>query len=136
MDLVTYDDYDKISQEVRRYCAQKYLALAEALQPYVSGELGDITPGHATAYINLVKELGRLYQVQKPPRDPEAMIPASKVQALLQAAEARIESAAAAAAAEAEARVRKEIAAQSAGDLAVARSQVLSRLEQIRPGGG
>lgn len=136
MDLVAYDDYDQISEHVRRYCAQKYLALGEALQPYINGDMGDITPGHATAYINLLKELGRLYQVQKPPRDPEAMIPASKVQALLHEAALSAERQVQAAAAAAEDRVRKEIAAQSAGDLELARSQVLSRLEQIRPGRG
>lgn len=136
MDLVTYDDYDQISEQVRRYCAQKYLALAEALHPYVSGEHGDITPGHAGAYINLIKELGRLYKVQSAPRDPEAMIPASKVQALLQEAALSAERQVQAAVAAAEDRVRKEIAAQSEGDLDLARSQVLSRLEQIRPGRG
>lgn len=136
MDLVTYDDYDKISQEVRRYCAQKYLALAEALQPYISGELGDITPGHATAYINLIKELGRLYKVQAPPRDPEAMIPASKVQQLLQEAALTAERAVQAAVADTEARIRREIAAQSEGDLELARREVLARLEQVRPGRG
>lgn len=135
MDLVTYDDYDKISQEVRRYCAQKYVALAETLLPYVNGDMGEITPGHAAAYINLVKELGRLYGAQKPPRDPEAMIPASKVQALMAAAAQSTEQQIQAAVAEAEARIRREIAAQSADDMEQARKAVLSRLEQVKPGG-
>lgn len=132
MDLVTYDDYDKISEQVRRYCAQRYVQLADQLQPYVSGELGDILPGHATAYITCLKELGRLYGTHKPPRDPEAMIPASKVQALLQAAEARIEQAVAEAVAATEIQVRAELAARSDLDMELARTQVLERLSKIK----
>lgn len=131
MDLVTYDDYDKISVEVRRYCAQKLVALEAALHPYVDGEMGDITPAHAAAYTTLIKELGRLYNVHKPPRDPEAMIPASKVAALLSAAEARIEAAVADAVAETEARILRELEARGAGDVAQARSQVLEKLKQL-----
>lgn len=131
MDLVTYDDYDKISVEVRRFCAQKLVALEAALHPYINGDFGDITPGHATAYTSLIKELGRLYNVHKPPRDPEAMIPASKVAALLAAAEARIERAVADAVAETEVRIRRELEARGAGDVAQARSQVLEKLKQI-----
>lgn len=132
MDLVTYDDYDKISQEVRRYCAQKLVALEANLIGYVNGEYGDPTPGHITAYTNLIKELGRLYKVQAAPRDPEAMIPASKVQQLLEAANTRQEQAVAAAVAEAEARIMRQLAAQSAGDMEQARTQVLARLQQVK----
>lgn len=132
MDLVTYDDYDKISQEVRRYCAQKLVTLADNLQPYINGDYGDITPGHASAYIAVIKELGRLYRAQAAPRDPEAMIPASKVAALLAAAEARIEAAVTQAVAETEQRVARELAAREHGDLEQARTAVLARLDQLQ----
>lgn len=132
MDLVTYDDYDKISERVRQYCAQKYVQLADTLQPYINGETGDILPGHATAYITCLKELGRLYNVHKPPRDPEAMIPASKVQQLLAAAEARIEAAVADAVAATEAQVRAELEARSSLNMELARTQVLQRLGQVK----
>lgn len=132
MDLVTYDDYDKISAEVRRYCAQKLVALEAQLVNYVNGDMGDIQPGHAGAYINLIKELGRLYRAQAAPRDPEAMIPASKVAALLAAAEARQEQAIAAAVTEAETRIRGELAARAADDVQQARTQVLARLNQLQ----
>lgn len=131
MDLVTYDDYDKISMEVRRYCAQKLITLEADLVPYVNGDLGDITPGHLTAYINLIKELGRLYRAQAAPRDPEAMIPAGKVAQLLQAAEARIEAAVAEAVAATEARVAQELAARDSSDMNQARNQVMTRLSQL-----
>lgn len=132
MDLITYDDYDKISEQVRRYCAQRYAQLADTLQPYVSGDMGDILPGHATAYITCLKELGRLYGAQKPPRDPEAMIPASKVQALLEAATARQDQAVAEAVAAAEARVRGELEARSSHNMELARMQVLEKLAGIK----
>jgi hypothetical protein len=135
MDLVTYDDYDKISEKVRQYCAQKYVALLDSLQPYINGDLGDITPGHAAAYINVVKELGRLYGAQKPPRDPEAMIPATKVAALLAAAEARQEERVAAAVAETEQRLRRELEARHHSDGQHARTQVLEKLSQVRKQG-
>lgn len=132
MDLVTYDDYDKISAEVRRYCAQKLMSLEATLVSYVNGDLGDAQPGHVTAYINLIKELGRLYKAQAAPRDPEAMIPASKVQALLAAAEARIEQAVADAVAHTEARMRLQIQAAQDSDMVQARNQVMARLEQLQ----
>jgi hypothetical protein len=131
MDLVTYDDYDKITERVRQYCAQKYVSMIESLTPYINGDMGDITPGHAAAYINLVKELGRLYGAQKPPRDPEAMIPASKVAALLAATEARQEQAIEQAVADAEARLRAELETRNAGAVQHARTQVLQRLGQV-----
>lgn len=133
MDLVTYDDYDQISERVRQYCAQKYVALEAVLVSYVNGDMGDVQPGHATAYINLLKELGRLYRAQAAPRDPEAMIPATKVAALLEAAAARQEQAVAAAVAEAESRVRRELDAAAAGDAALARAAVQERLKQLSP---
>lgn len=134
MNLVTYDDYDRVSEQVRQYCAQKYMLLEQALQPYINGDMGDIQPGHATAYITLLKELGRLYRAQAVPRDPEAMIPASKVQQLLDAAAQRQEQAVAEAVAEAEARIMRQLAAQSAGDVQRAKVQVLERLSQVRKG--
>jgi len=130
MDLVTYDDYDRISVEVRRLCAQKLIALEQQLVSYVNGDLGDIQPGHASAYITLIKELGRLYGAQKPPRDPDQMIPARKVQELLDAAEARTQGLVAAAVAEAEARVRRELASAEAGNLHAAKQQVMARLNR------
>jgi hypothetical protein len=132
MDLVTYDDYDQISERVRQLCAQKYVALIDNLQPYINGDFGDITPGHVSAYVSVVKELGRLYEAQKRPRDPEAMIPATKVAALLEAAEARIEAAVAQAVLETEQRVRRELEAREAGDVQAARNTVLARLGDLR----
>lgn len=132
MDLVTYDDYDKISSEVRRYCAQKYVALEATLVSYVNGDMGDIQPGHVAAYVTLIKELGRLYRTQATPRDPEAMIPAAKVAALIEAQEAKTQAAVEAAVAETEVRIMRELQARAAGDVELARSQVLARLEGIK----
>lgn len=131
MDLVAYDDYDQISEQVRRYCAQKLVALESNLLPYINGDLGDITPGHVTAYITLIKELGRLYSAQKPPRDPDAMIPAAKVAELLAAAQVQTERMVAQAVTDTEARIRAELEARSAGDVATARASVLARMGQL-----
>jgi hypothetical protein len=132
MDLVAYDDYDKISEQVRRFCAQKLVALESELVHYVNGDLGDITPGHVTAYINLIKELGRLYRAQATPRDPEAMIPAAKVAMLLEAEQARTAAAVAEAVAATETRLQRELAARQEGDMEAARSRVLERLHTMK----
>lgn len=132
MDLVTYDDYDKISMEVRRFCAQKLITLEQTLVAYVNGDYGDVTPGHLNAYITLIKELGRLYKAQATPRDPEATMPLSKVQALLEAAEARTEQAVAAAVQATEARITAQLELQATDDMQQARTQVLQRLGQVR----
>lgn len=131
MDLIKYDDYDKLSEQVRRFCAEKLVALERNLVIYVNGELGDVQPGHAAAYIGLIKELGRLYGAQKPPRDPEAMIPASRVAALLEAAQQRQDQAVAEAAAAAEQRIRGELEQRAAGDMQQAKTAVMKRLKQL-----
>jgi hypothetical protein len=129
--IVTYDDYDKISEQIRQYCAQKLMELEQSLADYVNGNMGEISPAHATAYITVLKELGRLYGAQKPPRDPEAMIPASKVQILLQAAETRAEIMVREAIAETEQRIRAELEGTTAGSVAQARATVLARLQAV-----
>lgn len=131
MDLVKPDDYDTISNQVRHLCAQKLIALEERLAPFVSGDYGDINPGHAAAYISLIKELGRLYEAHKRPRDREDHIPASKVTAMLEAAQERAEQLAAQAAHEAEVRVRAELEADTTKSIESAKTNVLERLARI-----
>lgn len=132
MDLVTYDDYDRLSEQMRRYCAQKFMELEANLVSYVNGDFGDVQPAHVQAYVAVIKELGRLYNAQKPPRDPEAMLPASKVQQLLEAAEARTAAAVAEAIHATEQRLRQELALEQASSLELAKAQVQERLNQIR----
>lgn len=131
MDLVKPDNYDTISDNVRRFCADKLGALEEALRPYVNGDFNDIQPGHAAAYIATLKELGRLYQVHQRPRDPDDMIPAAEVDKMLAVAEARMAVAVAEAVEATEARIRGELEAARGSSLQVARAQVESKLRGL-----
>lgn len=136
MDMVKHDDYDTISNQVRRLCAQKLMELEARLSPFVSGDYGDINPGHATAYITLIKELGRLYEVQKRPRDREEHVPAAQVQAMLEAAQLRAEQMVADAVRETEIKIRAELESDTTKSIESAKTNVLDRLAQIgQPGG-
>lgn len=132
MDLVKQDDYDVVSERVRTYIAQKLVALEQALEPYVNGDMGDIMPGHAGAYITLLKELGRLYEVQKRPRDPDALIPAAKVEQILAEQRLRLDQEREQLILETELRVRRENEASATKSLESARLQVMDRLGQLR----
>lgn len=134
MDLIKYDDYDKISETVRRFCAEKLVALEHTLSTHISGDFEEVTPNMAAAYVSVIKELGRLYGAHKPPRDPEAMIPATKVHTLLQAAQQRQEQAVAAAIAETEARILEGLHHEEAKSIESAKAAVLEKLKRVDVG--
>lgn len=134
MDLIRQDNYDTISDHVRRFCATQLMELAGNLKPYLTGDYGDIQPGHVTAYVTCIKELGRLYETHKRPRDTDAFVPAAQVAKMLEAAEARIQQAVQDAITETELRVRAELEASETKSLESSRSTVLSRLDQMRTG--
>lgn len=133
MDMVQRDtvDYADISEKVRGFCAERLYELEKTLRPLVDGTFAEVNPGHLNGYLALIKTLGALYQVTKPPPDLANMVPLAKVHELLARMEEQRAAAVAVAVAEAEARVRSELSAGSRISIEAAQSTVLTRLEQL-----
>lgn len=124
-------DYEDISDKVRDFCAQRLYELEKSLRPLVDGTFGEVLPGHLAAYLTALRQLGRLYQTDKPPMALQNMVPMSKVQEILAGMSARHEAELAAAGAAAEEKVRRELAAGSAVSVATAQTTVLTRLLEL-----
>ena len=131
MDVMKPDDYDNLSNQVRQQCTQKLIGLEQALLPYVNGDFGDIAPGHIIAYVNVIKELGRLWGAQRPPREAGNRIPLAQVEAMLAAAQERQEAAVAAAIEETRELMREEHQASTALSIESAKSAVLARMKEL-----
>lgn len=124
-------DYDDVSEGVRRFCAEKYYELEKSLRPLVDGSFGDVLPGHLAAYLATVRQLGKLYQVEKPPRDLEKLIPAQQVQEMLARIEAEHQRALDQVIEATEARVRMELASGSRVSIQTAKQKVSHRLLEL-----
>ena len=135
MDMVpnTVDtvDYDAVSEGVRRFCAERLYELERSLRPMVDGSFGEVLPGHLAGYLAAIRALGKLYQVEKPPRALMGLIPMGKVQELLARMAEQHEQAVHEAVAAAEARVRAELASGEQLSISAARSTVLTKLHDL-----
>lgn len=124
-------DHDAISENVRRFCAERYQELERSLRPLVDGSFGEVIPGHLSGYLNLLRDLGRLYQVQARPAHLADMIPAAKVQMILAAQEAtwaqRLDEAVTAA----KESVRLELADGQQMSIRAAQAAVAGRLKEL-----
>lgn len=124
-------NYDDISNTVRGFIAERLHELEKTLRPLIDNSFGDINPGHLAAYLAALRQLGKLYQVEKPPRDLEAFWPVSKVQELVAGMEQRRDAEVAAAVAEAETRIRAEIMLGSQKSITAAKATVSSKLLEL-----
>lgn len=133
MDMVRLDkvNYDDVSEGVRRFCAERLHELEKNLRPLVDASFGEVVPGHLAGYLATIRQLGKLYQAEKPPRDLENLIPVGKVQEILARMEAEHQEALKAAEAATEERVRKELSQGSQLTVAAASLAVLSRLKEL-----
>lgn len=133
MDMIKRDsvNYDEVSNNVRLFCAERYYELEKALRPLIDGSFGEQQPGHLAAYLACVRQLGKLYQAENPPRDLEQTIPASKVQQILAGIREQHELEMAAAVAEAEARIRAELTLGTRKSVTAAKETVSSRLLEL-----
>jgi hypothetical protein len=133
MDMMRRDslDYTDIRESVRTFCAEKYYELERTLRPLVDGSFGEVLPGHLAAYLATVRQLGRLYQAEKPPADLDNLVPLAKVQEILAGMQARHEEEVSRAVAEAEARVRKEVASGEQMSISAAKDLVSGRLDEL-----
>lgn len=137
MDMVPRepDDYDNISDSVRRFCAERLYELEKSLRPLVDGSFGEVLPGHLAAYLMTIKNLGGLYQTHKRPAHLDGMIAAAKVQELVVGMELKHQRELAEAVARAEERVRMEVANGSKLSIKAARQTVLTRLHELESRG-
>lgn len=82
------DEFADLSMSVRMFCAGELEAVVCALRPYVDGSFGEILPGHVAAFTSVVKELGRLFQANRPPAVGDGWVAADRVAVLVE--EARV----------------------------------------------
>lgn len=111
MELVTQrEDYDSISWSTRLHLARKYHQLMEALEPYASGDTGEVQAGLVAVYLRTAQQLGALFDTGKRPHEVvEQGVPAVKVQAMLQEQLERFNASLEAAVAQAVQRGRDEV---------------------------
>lgn len=73
-DLVrmTPEDHAGLASQMKMANTVRIKALIDALEPYVDGSLGAVSPPHVTAYLKAVRELGLLWHAyDKPAEKPE-----------------------------------------------------------------
>lgn len=130
-DLVPLD-YDTISDNVRRFCAERFYELERSLRPWIDGSFGDISPAHISGYVSVLRELGRLYEAQKRPRTDEGQLSVKQVEAMLAAAREEADARIAAAVLETELRVRHELETAQTKSIESARETALAKLTQLQ----
>lgn len=124
-------DYDTIGNTVRHFCTERLYELERSLRPLVDGSFGEIIPGHLQGYLGVLKELAKLYQAHKPPRDLEELVPVNKVQQLLARMSEQHEQQLLEAVEAAEVRVRLELAQGERVGIEAAKSTVLEKLKML-----
>lgn len=124
-------DYDDVAEGVRRFCAERLYELEKSLRPLADGTFGEVLPGHLAGYLTLVRQLGALYQVNKPPRELQNTMPTSRVQELFARMEERHQRELEAVVAETEARIKAQIALGSSKTVDQAKHTVFSKLLEL-----
>jgi hypothetical protein len=133
MDMLPRDtiDYDAVSDQVRRFCAERLYELERGLRPLVDGSFGEILPGHLNGYLTCLKELGKLYEVHKRPHELSQLVPMAKVEAVIAGIREQHERELVEAVAAAEERARIELASGQQLSIKAAKSTVLARLHDL-----
>lgn len=126
------ENYDEISDIVRRFCAEQLYEAERSLRPWINGSFGDINPGHMSAYISILRELARLYNAHKPPRPDGQLLDAAEVAKMLETAQREAEARIQAAVLETEQRIRHELAAASAKSIESAKTAALTKLQELQ----
>lgn len=131
MNEVQQINYEDIAEGVRRFATERLYELERGLRPLVDGSFGEVLPGHLNAYLGLLRELGRIYQLSKPPRALQDLIPMDKVQELLAGMRDQHARELAEAVALAETRARIEAASAQKLSIEAARNTVSTRLMEL-----
>lgn len=124
-------DYDDIREQVRKFCAERYTELERTLRPLVDNTFGEVQPGHLAGYVATMRELGRLYQTSKPPRDLENLVPLTKVQEVLARMTEQHQAELEVAVAAAEQRVRMELSSGSRVSIQAAQAAIETKLLEL-----
>ncbi len=127
----TQVDYGDVAEGVRRFCAERLYELERALRPLVDNSFGEVLPGHLAGYVATIRTLGKLYQLDKAPRELEQTVPLAKVQQLLAGMKEQHDRDLADAVAAAEARVRAELDSGQQLSIESAKSTVLAQLDKL-----
>lgn len=124
-------DYDIIGDQVRKFCTERLFELEKNLRPLVDNTFGEVQPGHLAGYLAGIRQLGRLYQAEKPPRDLQNLVPMTKVQEVLARMGERHQAELERAVAEAEARVRMELSSGSRVSIQAAQAAIETKLLEL-----
>lgn len=82
-----YDiDHDKMSDRVRMELASRLTRLVDKFEIFLDDDPRDFSPGQITNYLTALKLLGSLFQVQQRPVDRSGLVPADRVEKMIQAA--------------------------------------------------
>lgn len=123
-DLRREEEDEVRSQQVRIWATAKLTNLVEALEPYIDGTLGQISPRHAGTYLQATRELIKLWSsVHKPPVVPTRVLEQLRAEA--------VEVVRAEAEAAREAALEAEVVDRER-ELEQARREALEALDQLR----
>lgn len=136
MNEVQQINYEDIAEGVRRFATERLYELERGLRPLVDGSFGEVLPGHLNAYLGLLRELGRIYQLSKPPRALQDLVPMDKVQELLAGMREQHARELAEAVALAETRARIEAASAAKLSIEAAKNTVSTRLMELEQRAG
>lgn len=79
-------DHDQMTERVRMELAQRLTRLMDKFEIFLDDDPRDFSPGQIATYLTAVKLLGSLYQAHQRPVDKSGMIPADKVEKMIEAA--------------------------------------------------
>lgn len=79
-------DHDKISERVRMELAQRLTRLLDKFEIFLDDDPRDFSPGQISNYLTAVKILGSLYQAHLRPVDKSGMVPADRVEKMIEIA--------------------------------------------------
>lgn len=64
---LTPEQHEELAQQMRLANTARIKGVIDSLEPYVDGSAGAINPGHVTAYLKAVRELGLLWHAYDKP---------------------------------------------------------------------
>lgn len=79
-------DHDQISEQVRMNLAHRLTRLLDRFEIFLDDDPRDLSPGQVSNYLTAVKILGSLYQAHLRPVDKSGLVPAERVEKMIEAA--------------------------------------------------
>lgn len=82
-------DHEQVREKVRTELGHRITRLMDKYEVFLDDDPRDFSPGQVANYLTAAKILGALYQSFKEPVDKSGMIPADKVEKMIEAATAQ-----------------------------------------------